>query len=57
MLIEGENNHITRKWQQLNMDVTNAANTQALLELKSNYCDKKLCIQCGLGNHLLKSTL
>jgi len=54
MEIKGEENSIISKWGALGMDVSTAANTQALLELKSNYCDAKKCLDCRIGNQLLK---
>jgi hypothetical protein len=54
MQLKGEDNSIIRKWAGLGMNVSNAANTQALLELKTNYCDNKKCLSCSLGNALLK---
>jgi len=54
MEIKGENNTITRKWAELGMDISNAAATQALLELKTNYCDVKKCLSCRIGSELLK---
>ncbi len=54
MQLKGEENSIISKWAALGMDVSNAANTQALLELKSNYCDTKKCLNCRIGNELLK---
>ncbi len=52
--LKGENNSVIRKWADLGMDVSNAASTQALLELKSNYCDAKKCLNCRIGNTLLR---
>jgi len=54
MQLKGENNSLIRKWAELGMDVSNAASTQALLELKSNYCDNKKCLSCSVGIQLLK---
>jgi hypothetical protein len=54
MQLKGEDNSIIRKWAQLGIDVSNAANTQALLELKMQYCDNKKCLSCSLGNALLR---
>ncbi len=54
MQLKGEKNSIIDKWAGLGMDVSNAANTQALLELKTNYCDAKKCLNCRIGNELLK---
>lgn len=52
--IPGENNAIISKWGDLGMSVQTAFNTQALLELKNNYCDKKQCLNCSVGNEILK---
>ncbi len=52
--LKGESNSVVSKWAALGMDVSNAANTQALLELKSSYCDAKKCLHCSIGNDLLK---
>jgi hypothetical protein len=54
MQIKGEENAIIRNWAKLGVDVSNAAATQALLELKTNYCDPKKCLSCRIGNELLK---
>jgi hypothetical protein len=54
MQIKGEENSIISKWAALGMDISNAAATQSLLELKSNYCDAKKCLDCRIGNELLK---
>ena len=50
-----ENNHIIRGWRQLGLPAATAADTQALLELKRNYCDQKKCLQCAIGQHLLSA--
>ncbi len=55
MQIKGEDNAIIRKWAELGLDVSNAAATQSLLELKTKYCDAKKCLHCSIGNELLKS--
>ncbi len=54
MQLKGEENSIIRKWAELGMDVSNAACTQSLLELKTNYCDLKKCLNCSIGNYLLR---
>ena len=52
--INGENNAIIKNWKSLKMPVNTAYQTQALLELKHNYCDKKRCLNCNIGNNILK---
>ena len=51
--IVGEKNSIIEKWRQLKMPVKTAHTTQALLELKNEYCKQKRCLECGIGNALL----
>ncbi len=53
-IIEGEDNAITRRWKSMGMKGSSGAETQALLELKSNYCDRKRCLSCGIGISLLR---
>lgn len=53
--IPGEINGITQHWQAAGMDVSNAFNSQALIGLKTDYCDKRRCLECRIGNMLLKS--
>lgn len=55
--IPGERNSISRKWEELNMPVRSAYHTQALLELKERYCQRKRCLECVIGNSILKSTI
>lgn len=39
--LKAENNYITRMWEQCGMKASNAADSQALIQLKKEYCDKK----------------
>jgi hypothetical protein len=52
-----ENNAIVRKWKQLRVSVRSAIDSQALLELKSGYCDMRRCLDCRIGTNLLKKTI
>jgi len=52
--IKPEKNHIIREFKNLNITAKNAFETQALLHLKSEYCEKHLCLQCSIGNVLLR---
>jgi hypothetical protein len=49
-----EKNTITKGFQQLHVENKNAFDSQALIELKTQYCDKKMCLDCSVGNYLLK---
>jgi hypothetical protein len=49
-----ENNRITRLWEAAEAPHTNAFDSQALLYLKKQYCDVKRCLNCAVGNAILK---
>jgi hypothetical protein len=49
-----EKNTITKGFQQLKIENKNAFDSQALIELKNEYCSKKRCLECGVGNAILK---
>lgn len=51
--IKPENNTIIRQWKSLDIECTNALESQALIELKNNYCDEKKCLDCTVGKRLL----
>ncbi|NOX45739.1 MAG: DUF2851 family protein [Chlorobi bacterium] len=51
--IPGESNSIVKKWEEMGMGTQTAFNTQALLQLKNSYCNKKRCLDCSIGNALL----
>ena len=52
--IAPEKNTIIQKFTTKNITIKNALETQALLELKKNYCDAYQCLQCAIGNALLR---
>jgi len=55
--LKAEENSVVKKFNQLRENTANNAFTsQALLQLKPNYCDKNKCLQCELGASLLQST-
>ncbi len=53
--ISSEENTIVKKFNSLKKVSTNAYQSQALLQLKSEYCDKDKCLQCAVGDIILKS--
>ena len=40
-------------WQQCGLEVENAGDSQALIQLKKEYCDKKECLRCRIGYEYL----
>ncbi|MEO8582673.1 MAG: DUF2851 family protein [Flavitalea sp.] len=51
---EGEMNLFIREFMKLGVKNKNAHNSQALLELKSQYCDKRRCLDCAVGHSIMK---
>jgi hypothetical protein len=52
--VSPEKNSITKGFEILGFANKNAFDSQALLQLKKEYCDKRNCLQCSIGNSLLK---
>lgn len=52
--LKAENNHIVRMWKECGLTVDNAGDSQALIQLKKEYCDKKDCLRCRIGYEYLK---
>lgn len=52
--IKSEKNSIVDKFQSLKPVSTSAMQSQALLQLKQSYCDQNKCLQCVIGNNILK---
>jgi len=51
--IEAEQNRITRYWQSAGIHNRSALDSQALIELNTQYCVNKRCLDCAIGNKLL----
>lgn len=49
-----EKNSIIKKWKDLGLRPDSAYQTQALLQLKNEYCKQKRCLECAIGNAILK---
>ncbi len=50
-----EKNNIVDKFSEIGIKSSNALQTQSLLQLKNNYCDKSRCLECNIGISLLKN--
>lgn len=49
-----ENNTYTRQWSRAGLKAENAADTQALLQLRKRYCDAGRCLDCRFCGLLLR---
>lgn len=54
--LPAEDNYIIRMWQNCGITPQHAADSQALIQLKKNYCDVKKCLYCRIGFFFLKSS-
>ena len=52
--LKPENNYIIRMWSQCGLKVSHAGDSQALIQLKKEYCDRKKCLYCRIGYEYLK---
>ena len=55
--LKAEDNHIIRHWSGAGLPVSTAADSQALLQLQKEYCDKKDCLRCRFGFEYLRQIL
>ncbi|CAM1355175.1 DUF2851 family protein [Tenacibaculum halocynthiae] len=53
--LKPEKNSVISKFSELKITSENAFETQSLLELKNNYCEKYRCLECAIGNDLLRN--
>ena len=49
-----EKNHLTKQWKQLGLPIKNAYDSQAALELYSQFCCPQKCLQCKIGASLVR---
>lgn len=52
--LSAETNSITKGFELLGIENSTAFDSQALIQLKTEYCDKRRCLQCAIGNNILK---
>jgi Protein of unknown function (DUF2851) len=48
-----EQNQLLEGWRRIGVSVKKAAGSQALIELKKQYCDQRKCLECEIGKQLL----
>ena len=52
--ISPEKNVITKGFEALKFSNKNSFDSQAYIQLKNEYCNNKRCLECSIGNSLLK---
>lgn len=52
--LKPENNYIIRLWKECGLQAAHAGDSQALIQLKKNYCDTKKCLFCRIGYEYFK---
>jgi len=52
--LPGEQNKITRLWTALGLKVKTAFDSQAVIELYNEFCQKRQCLNCSVGTAILK---
>ncbi len=52
--LPAESNSVVSHWEKLGIKSHSAFETQALLQLKNSYCEKKKCLNCQIGVKLVK---
>ncbi len=54
--LKPENNAIIRDWASAGIPCENAADSQALIQLHRNYCQRRDCLRCKFGYEYLRRT-
>ena len=52
--VNAEKNHITNKFEAHYWKAQNAFDSQGMIGLHNNYCTKKKCLECKVGQNLLR---
>lgn len=55
--LDAENNTIIKSFDNLGLKSKNAFDSQALIQLKREYCEKKKCLFCRIGYSVLSSKM
>lgn len=53
--LEAEENKIVKEYNLHGLNATSSLESQAMIQLKNNYCNKQKCLQCTVGYFILKS--
>lgn len=53
--VKPEANSILKEWKNLGVHAKSSFDSQGLLELKSEFCNEKKCLQCKIGHQILNT--
>ncbi len=53
--LPSERNSIIEKWEKMGVNTRSAFESQALLQLKNKYCERKKCLNCQIGVKLVRN--
>lgn len=48
-----EDNQLITDWKSLGVDFKSAYESQSMIQLRTNYCNRQHCMQCPIGNYWL----
>lgn len=51
-----ENNATVRMWRECGVEARSAADSQALLQLTTRYCDRRDCLRCRIGYEYMRKS-
>ena len=51
--LKPEGNTFIKKWESIGVTPADAYESQALLQLRKEYCDQRRCIHCAIGHQLM----
>ena len=54
--LKPEQNHIVRMWSECGLEVQTAGDSQALIQLKRQYCERRDCLRCRIGYEYLRTS-
>lgn len=55
--LNSEKNSIVEAWEKFDIHTRNAKESQAVLHLRTMYCNQKKCLQCSIGLQVLTKKL
>ena len=55
--LKAEQNHIVSMWQECGLEAKSAGDSQALIQLKREYCERRECLRCRFGYEYLKTPI